>query len=200
MQVKIFQRGSAILKKLLFFLLIFIITIFIGCNSKENILSLEFTFENDQYIGFKNISENYTMDDAKQDNCVVLTFNEFIENEKVWESFVKSSSKNINVAVRLAIYYSDDNQQKPYFKDIFYRDGNYYIFTLDDQHLSKVPFKYLLTLTGEDGIPSRESEFTVLTNNNSLTHKELLASFYSSGGLSNQDYNIVFMTTEDIIR
>lgn len=102
-----------------------------------------------------------------------------IANESVWDHFRSVSSQGKNTAMRMVHFYTD-NDLGPYFIDLFYTDGYYYLFDSSSENLAKKPFEYLLKLEGKFGKPLQDSGVIVLTNDNSLTFKTVMMSMLSS--------------------
>lgn len=152
-----------------------------GCGSSKNSISAPaFSFDNrGNYTAFSNMPTAYHEDTAEKDGCAVRRDAKFIANERVWTDFVKTASSGKDAAVRIANFDSKD-QKGPSFQDVYYRSGSYYLFESGSNDLGKHPFKYLLTLTGKDGKPPRDSTAVVLTDDKNLVFSEVMKSFYSS--------------------
>ena len=131
------------------------------------------------YTGFGGLPTSCTQEAAKKNGYAVMRDSKFAANEKAWMDFVKASSAKKNAAVRIAEFYTEE-KKGPFFLDVFYRDGSYYLCDSDARTFEKHPFKYLLTLTGKSGIPKRGSKAVVLTDDAKLTFDEVWKYFISS--------------------
>lgn len=131
------------------------------------------------YTGFGGLPASCAQESAKKDGCAVRLDSKFAANERAWMDFVKASSSGKNAAVRIAEFYTEE-EKGPFFLDVFYRDGSYYLFDSSAKTFEKHPFKHLLTLTGKNGIPKRDSKAVVLTDDEKLTFDEVWKYFISS--------------------
>jgi len=163
------------------FCTICIIVLFAGCNNAEKqVSSPEFSFDSKgHYNGFKNLPSDYTLEMAKKDGYYVKQDSEVIANESVWENFILASSQEKNGSIRMVSFYTED-KNSPYFVDLFYKDGYYYLFDSSAENSEKKPFKYLLKLKGQFGNLSRDSSVILLTDDNSLTFDMVITSMISS--------------------
>ena len=70
------------------------------------------------------LPENYNSEDAIKDGCIVIENNKIISDDtEALEKFIEDSNKNIDSAVRLAIY----SDKRVVVKDLFYKEGKYYM-------------------------------------------------------------------------
>lgn len=139
-----------------------------------------FVFDHDgNYTGFPSLPVNYTAEDAQRDGFYVSQDSKPIANREAWDSFVRDSSQGKNSSVRIAQFYTD-NPAGPFFLDLYYRDGSYYLFDSSADDLKKRPYPHLLTLKGQFGNPKRDSGVVVLANDNTLTFDSVMRSMVSS--------------------
>ena len=59
----------------------------------------------------KNISQDYTLEDARIDGCVCFDNGDITEGQKIWVEFVNTTNMQEDATVRLAFYYSLDEEQ-----------------------------------------------------------------------------------------
>lgn len=149
---------------------VYITVFFVGCNKSKNIDTvLSFSFDtNGNYAGFSDLPSNYTIKNAEDDGCYVKKDLEVISNDDLWNKFYEASLRNENASIRVAMFYTEDNDG-PYFNELYYKDGYYYLFDSRGEDQNKNPFSYLLTLEGQIGNPLKDSGVIVLTNDDSLT-------------------------------
>ncbi len=149
-----------------------------SCSEKSN-SQLEFIFDDSgSYLGFESLPSEYTMESAEKDGLIIFSVFGVIENERIWDKFVKNAGLGKDSDVRMA-YFSDESDY-PYIIDLFYREGAYYLFDSSADSLQKQPYKFLLTLEGQFGIPLRDSGVVILSDDNSLTFDVVMKSMLSS--------------------
>lgn len=183
------------IKILTMVIIVIILTAGLVACSKNSNLQLEFTFdESGSYIGFESLPSEYTRESAEEDGLVIYSVFGVGTNEKVWNNFVRNAKAGKDSSVRMA-YFSDESDY-PYILDLLYREGSYYLFDSSANSLEKQPYKYLLTLKGQDGIPLRDSGVIVLSNDNSLTFDLVMETMYSSE-LNLYDFCIIMLMADD---
>jgi len=174
-------------KKVIGLILVFVfITVLVSsCTKTENSHnSLDFSFDKvGNYTGFYDLPLNYTIEDAKDDGYFVTQNLEIIENNNMWDSFVATSLRRKNTSIRM-IHFFTESTASPYFSDLFYEDGYYYLFDSSSGNQEKQPYLYLLTLEGKFGNPLKDSSVVVLTNDDTLTFDKVMKVILSS----NMDY------------
>ncbi len=142
--------------------------------------SLEFAFDKrGQYTGFNGIPSRYTPEMAQNAGYYVMSDSEVVANGGLWDDFLAASSQGKNTSLRMAKFYSEYGSS-PFFADLFYNEGYYYLFDSSAKDLSGKPFKHLLTLKGKFGNPLRDSGVVVLANDNSLTFDLIMSGMVSS--------------------
>lgn len=134
-----------------------------------------------QYTGFSSLPElkNYTAQAAGEDGYFVTENLKSIANQQLWDDFVEAAGQGNNAGIRIASFFPE-SPERPYFNDLFFHDGSYYLFDSSSDNRRAEPFSYLLTLRGENGIPLKESGVIVLTNDNTLTFQKYMTAMYSS--------------------
>ncbi|OPX42557.1 hypothetical protein CLHUN_35240 [Ruminiclostridium hungatei] len=147
---------------------------------KVNRENLKFIIDTDgSYTGFSNLSANYKIQEAENDGYLVTQDLEVIANKNVWDNFVKASLRKENAGIRIVKFYTE-SADSPYFSDLFYNDGYFYLFDSSSKSQVKQPYLYLKTLEGRFGDPLRDSGAIVLTNDAALTFDMVMKSIYSS--------------------
>lgn len=142
--------------------------------------SLNFSFDkNGNYTGFSDLPLSYTIENAKNNGYFVTQDLKVIANKSVWDKFVESSLHRENTSIRIAIFYTEMSD-RPYFLDLFYQDGYYYLFDSSSEKQEKQPYLCLLTLEGRFGNPLRDSSVIVLTNDDTLTFDKVMRVMASS--------------------
>ncbi len=170
---------------LLIMMFVYIAVLILGCSkTKNDDASLNFSFDkNGNYTGFSDLPLDYTIEAAKNDGYFVTQNSEVIANKHVWDNFVDASLRRENTGIRMVNFYPEYTDS-PYFLDLFYDDGYYYLFDSSSENQQKQPYSYLLTLEGQFGNPSKASGVIVLTNDDVLTFDKVMSVMISS----NMDY------------
>ena len=167
--------------------------------------------ENSDYswISFEDLPEGYTLEDAKEDNCVVEEDGDISSGKQVWESFLKKTEKNEPATVRLVHYYTlsgeenydeayydsiKDDYPKMYILDLEF-DGEKYIWTsYSDEEPRVYEYKYLMRY--EENDPPESATFNsavyyVLVNENTYTLRDIQRSLFSSQSTDWIDFHFV---------
>lgn len=169
----------------LILVLLCIVILILGCNkikNSDNLLNFSLD-RSGNYTGFSDLPSNYTIEDAKADGYFVIQDLEVVADKNIWDSFVETSFRKENVSIRIVKFYTE-SADSPYFLDLFYRDGYYYLFDSSAENQEKHPYLYLLILEGQFGNPLRNSGVILLTDDNTLTFDKVMHSMLSS----NMDY------------
>ena len=140
------------------------------------------------YLGFSDITEGYTPEDAVADGCLVIDNkngkNEYgatvIEETKTfgyekWEHFWELSQSGENAFIRVAHFIDGVG----YYFDLHYCDGKYILFNNNELGIYKeCEFKYLryLDKVNENGI----AYLFILTDSLELTYEEVSRSMVAS--------------------
>lgn len=149
-----------------------------ACNKNAPFFALD---ASGNYTGFSNLPElkDYTAQDAEEDGYFVMQDIKVIANQPLWDSFIETAAEGNNAGIRIASFYTNE-AKSPFFSDLFFNDGHYYLFDNSDDNQKEEPFSYLLTLEGEWGNPLKDSRYVVLTNDNKLTFQKYTKALYSS--------------------
>lgn len=136
----------------LFFIVLSIVGLLTVFNKENNNVTIAFSLDsNGNYTGFSNLPKNYTVEDAKKDGYFVKQDSEVIANNEVWVNFVETARQgNNNAGIRIVSFYSE-NIASPYFIDLFFNDGYFYLFDSSSDIQDMQPVSYLLTLEGQFG-------------------------------------------------
>lgn len=176
------------MKKLIviFLTLSCIVGLLTACSVKSDKAKIAFSFDtNGNYTGFSSLPTDYTIEDAKKDGYFVREGMEVIANGEVWDDFIETAAHGNDADIRMTTFYTEEGETSgPFFRDLFFNEGYYYLFDGSSENQEKQPFLYLLTLEGKFGSPLRDSGVVVLTDDNSLTFSVVMKSMYSS----NMDY------------
>jgi hypothetical protein len=169
-------------KVIIMILLLSFMTLLISsCNKTNNDnSSLKFSLdENGDYTGFSNLPTNYSFQDAKDGGYFVTQDLEVVANENVWDNFIKTSLRKENTGVRIVQFFKD-SVDGPFFLDLFYNAGYYYLFDSSSKNQEKQPYLHLLILEGKYGDPLKDSGVIVLANDDTLTFYMVMKALTSS--------------------
>ncbi|ASA23047.1 hypothetical protein B9T62_20890 [Paenibacillus donghaensis] len=73
---------------------------------------------------------------------------EVIANQPLWDHFIETAAQGNNAGVRIARFDTDE-AKSPFFSDLFFNDGHYYLFDNSADNQREEAFSYLLTLKGK---------------------------------------------------
>ncbi|MEC0092329.1 hypothetical protein [Paenibacillus macquariensis] len=132
----------------------------------------------------------FIVEDATKDGYCVKQDSEVIANNEEWINFVETATKGNNTGIRM-VSFSTEDTNSPYFSDLFFNDGYYYLFDSSSDKQEKQPFLFLLTLEGQFGNPSKDSGVVILTNDNTLTFDVVMKSVLSSNFDYKKSYRLV---------
>ncbi len=151
------------------------------------------------YSGFSDIPENYSVDDAIDDGCLVIeTLDDGTnihgvsmsktgrtEGYEYWVSFVERSQRGEDAFLRVAHFIRGTG----YYHDLYYSDGKYTIFDLNEYGISDgESYSLLRRLDGIAGAGEnrREAHFYVLTDSTEVTYNDITHQMFSSTFVPNE--------------
>ncbi|ABX43541.1 hypothetical protein [Lachnoclostridium phytofermentans] len=183
---------------------------------KSSIIFLIFIFlltacsQNVTRVSLNNLSDNYGLDDAKSDNCVIFEDGAITSGQSVWDSFIKKTINSKPATVRLGFYYTlgDPSQYSEeyyekikddypilYIDDLSFDGKKYIIESIEDDELISKEYKYLLKYNGKpNSLNALFSEYTyyVLVNDNTLTWADIEHGMLSSQSGDSIDHYLVY--------
>ena len=167
-------------KYFIIFIMIFVLGFLPACQSGSGNEQPAFLLDvNGNYTGFLNFPVAYTVEDAEKDGLFITRGIEVIAGDKILGNFIKTAERNKDTGIRIANFYTEDTKS-PYFRDLFFNDGYYYMFDSSSDNQEGQPFDYLLTLEGLYGNPVKDRKIIVLTNDSTLTFDILMKAMTSS--------------------
>lgn len=157
----------------------------------------------------KNISKDYTLEDARIDGCVCFDNGDMTEGQKIWDEFVSATNAKKYATVRLAFYYTlDEEQCDPeyyesakdeypmlFIQELTFEDNMYTLRWFEDGKEIIKNYKYMMRYEGEaeSETASYESYLRyVLTNDNTVTWEQIWRSLASSQLGDAIDHNVVY--------
>lgn len=146
----------------------------------------------------QNLPDDYSLEDAKADGCVVFENGDVTSGQSVWTTFVKASNKDKAADIRLAYYYTlldashyapeyyeeiKDEYPKLFIVDLTFDGGKY---TITDYSEDAPVIKTYQHLKKYEGAPnSADAIFSyytyyVLVNNDTVTWDQIEHGMISS--------------------
>ncbi|BCK00639.1 hypothetical protein [Anaerocolumna chitinilytica] len=175
------------MKKYAFVILILIALLLICPVKYQNTNS----YNNKAYYPLDQLQNDYSLADAKVDNCVVYENGDITYGQSVWDSFTAKTQKGKPATVRLAFYYTLDapsHYAKEYYesikaeypvlyiKDLRFDGNKYVIAGFEEGTLYEKEYKYMMKYKGEPRSPSALfQKYTryVLVNDNTATWEDI---------------------------
>lgn len=151
---------------------------------------INITYSDGVYSGFSNIPENYTVDEAIDDGCLVIeTLDDGTNAYGVrlsktgrtagyehWQAFLEKSERGEDAFLRVAHFIRGTGS----YQDLYYSDGKYTIFDLNEYGISEGESYSLLrrldSMVGAIG----NHHYYVLTDSTELTYQDVSWSYLSS--------------------
>ncbi len=173
---------------------ILILSLFSCSGGEENRENIDITYDDGgKYSGFSDIPENYSVDDAIDDGCLVIeTLDDGTnvhgvsmsktgrtEGYEHWVSFVERSQNGEDAFLRVAHFIRGTG----YYHDLYYSDGKYTIFDLNEYGVSEgESYSLLRRLEGMAGAGENrhEDHFYVLTDSTEVTYNDITHRMFSS--------------------
>ena len=174
------------MKKTYALLILFIILT--GCGSNNT----------SDYIPYKEIPLNYTLENAKADNLIVYEDGSITSGQSVWDAFLEKAEKKESCFVRLAYYYTlgepsryspeyyeeiKDDYPVMYIMDLSFDGTTYTLYSIEDGIEYLPRYKFLKQFTEES--PPASATFTkrdmwILVNDNEVTWEQIQHGMFSS--------------------
>lgn len=169
------------------------LSLFSCAEREEKGENIEISYNDGKYSGFSDIPDNYTVDDAIDDGCLVIETldgdtNAYgvqmsktgrTEGYKHWVSFLEKSQNGEDAFLRVAHFIRGTG----YYQDLYYSDGKYTIFDFNEYGISEGESYSLLRrldgMTGPVG-NQKEAHYYVLTDSTELTYHDVSWSYLSS--------------------
>lgn len=148
-----------------------------SCRSTEGFSPVFFVDANGIYSGFGNVTESLDIEKAASLGYVAIDGQRIAENSDVWENFVSDSARGDDSSVRLVYFYTN---KSVYIIDIFYNNGQYYLFDSSMEKQNTDGFAHLLRLEGSFGMPARDTIVLLLADDESITFDQYMTAMFSS--------------------
>ena len=187
------------MRRRLFYTLFILMLFGVGILAELSKLPRPFTFdENGNYTGFHDIPENYTVEQARQDGCVIHDSLHHPEidarQDPIWKKFVEKSTKGQNASVRIMFLFQEDVE--PTFQDVFFQDGSYCAFKSSahlDNQCKRRNFPYLLERSGRLPNASRDGSVVVLSLEEKDYTEICMDCFFSADAYTPDKYVLIYL-------
>ncbi len=148
-----------------------------------------------------DLPEDYSLEQAKKDNCVVYENLSITSGQKVWDQFCEVVDSGGTGTVRLGFYYEkEDADSVLYIKDLTYDGTNYTMRWFEDGKEIIRTYKYMNRSEGKaPRINSSYDEYSVhfITNESEVTWEDIQAGMLSSQAGAYIDHCVVYMNFYD---
>ncbi len=154
--------------------------------------------KNEVNISLLHLPENYSLDDAKVDKCVIFENSNITYGQSNWNDFISTIDKSKPSTIRLAYYYTlddpskyseehykeiKDDYPKLYIKDLISDGKKYIIQGVEEGNLVTKEYKYLMKYKGQPN--SKFAVFSyytyyVLVNDSLVTWDDIEHGMFSS--------------------
>lgn len=149
----------------------------------------------------ENVSKDYTLEQAKEDGCMVIENGKLTAGQAVFDQFLADTADGKEATLRIVDRFDlsiSDGLTAPdalFISDIRYQDNTYTVQYYEDGKLTTKTFQYLIRDTFE--APSPHAAFTdgitwVLCNDESLTEQDIFASLVSSDSNDSIPFHTVY--------
>jgi hypothetical protein len=129
------------------------------------------------YSGFSDVTESLDIEKAETLGYVAIDGQLIVKNSGIWENFVSQSARGNNSSVRLVYFYTN---KSVYIIDVFYNNGQYYLFDSSVEVQNTDGFDHLLRLEGSFGMPKRDTVILLLADDESITFDQYMTAMFSS--------------------
>lgn len=188
------------MKKTVFLIIcLFILT---SCSNNVKILG--------DYVPYTEIPDNYLLEDAKSDNCVVFEDLDITSGQSVWDDFLLKAKDGTPGMVRLAFYYTlgepsgyapelyeeiKDEYPALYLQDLSFDGEKYTLFYIEEGKEYSFKYDFLKKFEGKsESNTAVYSDYTryVLVNDSGITWEQIEEGMVSSQSDAWIDHKIVY--------
>ena len=148
-----------------------------SCSKTEGFSPVFLVDANGAYSGFSNVTQPLDIEKAASLGYVAIDGQRIAENSDIWENFVSDSARGNDSSVRLVYFYTN---KSVYIVDIFYNNGQYFLFDSSAEKQNTDGFAHLLRLEGSFGMPARDTVVLVLADDESITFDQYMTAMFSS--------------------
>ncbi|MBE6552392.1 MAG: hypothetical protein E7665_09725 [Ruminococcaceae bacterium] len=162
----------------------------------------------------EEIGEDYTLEDAENDGCVIMKDGDISAGQDIWQDFYDKSLKGEKSGVRYVHYHDldinrvayehyekiKDDYPVMYVFDLIYDGSEYRVRYIENGEEEEKSFKYLMRYEGEfpAGITYKTYLRYVLTNDDTIVWQDIENSMYSSDLEKSRLYSQVMQVYIDV--
>lgn len=145
----------------------------------------------------KEVTENYTLEEAKGDGCLVIEDGDVTSGQKIFDAFVKRTGKGKDDEIRIVSYYTEDSygnttEEYPmmFVTDVVYENGEYTVQEYEEGELHTKAYKYLVKDTSNalQQTESKEMVYYILCDDEEVTWAKIIHVFLSAENVEPIDH------------
>lgn len=157
----------------------------------------------------KSITDNYSLDDAKNDGCLVMENGSITSGQETFSDFLSATENYNGASIRVVKYYTlgdksqysneyyeqeKDNYPMLFITDVVFENGNYTTYSFEDGELITKTYKYMIKDEFEANPQATftSAEYYILANNKDTSWNEIMSSILSSQLPAQIEYFVVY--------
>lgn len=170
-------------------MLLVVILVFTSCSGP---VQMDITYD----IALTDLPEDYSVEQAKKDSCVVYENLSITSGQEIWNRFCEVVDSGGTGTVRLGFYYElEDADPVLFIKDLTYDGTNYIIRWFEDGEEIIRTYKYMRQSEGK--VPGTNASYDgysvyFLTNETDVTWEDIQAGMLSSQAGAYIDHSLVY--------
>ena len=163
------------------------------------------------YIPYSALNEDYGLEEAKKDGCVVFEDSHLTSGQEQWLKFVDMTKDGKSASIRMAHYYSLEAQKGHvsdelyeemkdeypclYFTDLIFDGAKFTTYSVEDGKEYIKEYAYLNHYTGDaiKGAAYSRYDSYILVNDKNVTYDELERALFSSNSKDGIDQKRIYV-------
>lgn len=154
------------------------------------------TKEKSGFVPYDQLPEDYSLENAKEDECVIFEDLHLTSGNKVWRRFADKTEAGEKAFVRLAYYYTLDSQRvspelyeeikddypKLFIKDLSFDGENYRLYYKEDEKEYEYEYPYMIHYSGKarSGAAFSRYDRYILVRDKNVTYEQIERGMLSS--------------------
>jgi len=154
------------------------------------------TEEKSGYVPYDQLTGDYSLENAKADNCVVFENSRLTSGSKAWREFIDKTEAGEKAFVRLAYYYTLDSQRvspelyeeikddypKLFIKDLSFDCENYHLYYAEGEKEYESEYPYMMHYSGKarSGAAFSRYDCYILVRDKNVTYEQIEKGMLSS--------------------
>ena len=162
------------------------------------------------YMPYKEIPQDYSLESAKNDNLVVYENGNITSGQSIWDTFIEKTENRKPCVVRLGFYYTlldpsrysaeyyeeiKDDYPVLYIQDLSFDGNEYMLYHVDDGVEYTYKYRYLkhyFESSPPKSATFSEREMYILVNDNEVTWEQIQHGMFSSQSGDYIDHKTVY--------